>query len=138
MTKLAELAKEDARYTRMVHHLERGTPLNMIEQDSELRELWGDIQYVRLFYTESGPLIVKVSSIVLIPENGRKTILEELHSTHLPVELGVYKLQVVLFFSPAGIDQGLFFSLLYFLFEHFERILTLCMALKWVNMHIKL
>ena len=41
LTKLAELAKEDARYTRMVHHLERGTPLNMIEQDCELRELRG-------------------------------------------------------------------------------------------------
>ena len=84
LTKLAELAKEDARYTRMVHHLERGTPLNMIKQDSELRELRGDIQHVGLFHTV--PLIVKDSSIVLIPENERKTILEELHSTHLSVE----------------------------------------------------
>ena len=45
LTKLAELAKEDAMYTRMVHHLERGTPFNMIEQDCELRELRGDIQH---------------------------------------------------------------------------------------------
>ena len=34
----------------------------------------------------SGPLIVRDSSTVLIDENGRKAILEELYSTHLSVE----------------------------------------------------
>ena len=36
--------------------------------------------------TEEGPLIVRDSTTVLIPEIARQTILDKLHSTHLSVE----------------------------------------------------
>ena len=83
LTKLAVLAREDVLYCRMVQHLKKGTKLDMIEADCELRQLRGDIQHIGLFYTDAGPLIVRDSSTVLIPEKGRQTILDELHGTHV-------------------------------------------------------
>ena len=85
LTKIAELAKKDVMYCRMVEHLKRGTKLEMIEEDCELRQLRGDIQHIGLFNTEAGPLIERNSFTVLIPEKGRQTILDELHSTHISV-----------------------------------------------------
>ena len=86
LTKLAELAKEDVMYCRMIKHLKRRTKLEIIEEDCELRLIKGDIQHIGLFNTEAGPLIVMDSSSVLIPEKARQTILDELHSTHLSVD----------------------------------------------------
>ena len=72
-------------YCRMVEHLKKETKLDIIEAVCELRQLRGDIQHIGLFYTDSGPLIVWDSSTALIPDKGRQTILDELHSTHLSV-----------------------------------------------------
>ena len=86
LTKLAKLAKHDANYQRMISHLKKASSLSQIEEDCELRQLRGDIQHIGLFETEEGPLIVRDSSCVLIPEEARKDILKELHSTHLSTE----------------------------------------------------
>ena len=86
LTELAEVAKQDMNYCRMIEHLKKGTSLNQIEEDCELRLLRGDIQHIGLFNTEAGPLIVRDISTVLIPDRAREGILEELHSTHLSVE----------------------------------------------------
>ena len=86
LTKLAQLAKEDVMYCRMIDHLQRNTEHNRIEEECELSKLRGDIKNIGLFHTEAGPLIVRDSSTVLIPEIARQTILEELHSTHLSVD----------------------------------------------------
>ena len=72
-------------YCRMIDHLQRGTSHNMIEEECELSKLRGDIQNNGLFNTEEGPLIVRDSCTVLIPEIARQSILDELHSTHLSV-----------------------------------------------------
>ena len=37
LTKLAEVAKQDMNYCRMIEHLKKGTKLDMIEEDCELR-----------------------------------------------------------------------------------------------------
>ena len=58
----------------------------MIEEECELNKLRGDMQNIGLFITEEGPLIVRDSCTVLIPQIARQTILDELHSTHLSVE----------------------------------------------------
>ena len=55
----------------MVEYLKRGTKLNMIEEDCKLRLLRGDIKHIGLFNKEAGPLIVRDSSTVLIPEKAR-------------------------------------------------------------------
>ena len=73
-------------YCRMVDHIKRGTPHSTIEEECELNQLKGDIQHLGLFMTEDGPLIVRDSTTVLVPEIARQTILDELHSTHLSVE----------------------------------------------------
>ena len=86
LTKLAKLAKQDVNYQRMIQHLKKGTSLNQIEEDCELWLLRGDIQHIGLFNTEEGPLIVRNSSNVLIPEEARKWILQVLHSTHISIE----------------------------------------------------
>ena len=44
LTKLAEVAKQDVNYQRMIQHLKQGTSLNQIEEDCELRLLRGDYQ----------------------------------------------------------------------------------------------
>ena len=86
LTKLAEVAKEDVNYCRMIEHLKKGTNLSQIEEDCELRLLRGYIQHIGLFNTKAGPLIVRDSSTALIPGKARQAILEELHSTHLSVD----------------------------------------------------
>ena len=86
LTKLAESVKEDVMYCSMVLHLKTGTKLEMITEDCELRFLREDIHHKGLFNTDAGPLIVRDSSTVLIPEKGRQTILDELHNTHLSIE----------------------------------------------------
>ena len=79
LAKLAEVAKHDVNYCRMIEHLKKGTNLSQIEEDCKLRLLKGDIQHI-------GPLIVRDSNTVLIPGKARQAILEELHSTHLSVD----------------------------------------------------
>ena len=74
----------------MIEHLKRGTKLEMIEEDCELRLLRGDIQHIGLFNTEAEPLIVRDSSTVMNPKKGRQTILDELHSTH-SVQCGLHE-----------------------------------------------
>ena len=44
------------------------------------------MQHIGHFETEEGPLIVRDSSNILIPQEARKDILRELHSTHLSTE----------------------------------------------------
>ena len=66
LTKLAEVAKEDVNYCRIIEHLKKGTKRRQIEEDCKLRLLRGDIQHIGLFNTEVGPLIVRDSSTVLI------------------------------------------------------------------------
>ena len=86
LSKLAALGMEDPMYCRMVDHIQHDRPSNMIEEECELNKLRGDIKNIGLFMTEEGPLIVRDSNCVLIPEIARQTILDELHSTHLSVE----------------------------------------------------
>ena len=68
LTKLAEMGKEDVMHSGKVSHLERGDPLENTGEDCELRQLRRYIQHIRLFHTECGPLIMRDSSTVLIPE----------------------------------------------------------------------
>merc|ERR1712002_772421 len=46
LVKLAQLAKHDANYQRMISHLKKASSLNEIEEDCELRKLRGDIQHI--------------------------------------------------------------------------------------------
>ena len=57
LTKLAQLAKEDVMYCRMIDHLQRNTEHNRIEEECELSKLRGDIKNIGLFHTEAGPLL---------------------------------------------------------------------------------
>ena len=74
LSKLAALGKEDAMYCRMIEHIKQGTKPNLMEEECELNKLNGDIKNIGLFNTEDGPLIVRDSSTVLIPEIARATI----------------------------------------------------------------
>ena len=74
-------------YMRMIAQLERGDSLENIGEDCELRRMRGDIQHIGLFHTESGPLIVRDSTTVLIPESGSRAILQEVHRTHLSIDM---------------------------------------------------
>ena len=79
LTKLAALGKENAMYCRMIEHIQRGTKLNMVEEECELNKLRGDFQNIGFFITEGGPLIVRDSSTVLMPEIARQMFLDELY-----------------------------------------------------------
>ena len=52
LVKLAELAKDDVQYCRMVEHIKNDTENDRVEEESELKQLRGDIKHIGLFYTE--------------------------------------------------------------------------------------
>ena len=73
---LAENALEDTCYQRMLHHTENNTPLEEIEQDSELFLMGSERQYLSTFTCTNGcKLLVKNAEEVVIPQCAREEIL---------------------------------------------------------------
>ena len=66
----------------MIDHIEKGIKENLLEENSELRQLKGDFLHLGLETFSRGKLTVKDGSNVMIPSQARKCILKELHSTH--------------------------------------------------------
>ena len=71
----------------MIGHLERGIQEDLLEEDSEVRNLKGDLPHLGLQTLSRGKLIVKNGNNILIPKEAMKCILKELHSTHLGSEM---------------------------------------------------
>ena len=67
--------------------MERGIQENLLEEDSELRRLVGDLPHLGLQTLTKGKLIVNNGNNILIPKEARAYILKELHSTHLSAEM---------------------------------------------------
>ena len=64
---LAENALEDTGYQRMLHHTENDTPLEEIEQDSELFKMGSERQYLSTFTCANGcKLLIKNGEEVVI------------------------------------------------------------------------
>ena len=82
--RLAELAKSDTKYQRMIFHTEEDTPNKYIEKDSELFKNGSERKHLGIFVCKNGnKLLVRNSEEVIIPERARGEVLTELHSTHL-------------------------------------------------------
>ena len=81
---LAEAAMDDTCYQRMLHHTENDTPLEEIEQDSELFLMGSERQNLSTFTCSNGfKLLIKNAEEVVIPQCAREEILNELHATHM-------------------------------------------------------
>ena len=92
LERLAERAKNDPDYQRMVKYLDEGTPVEEMDKDSELYLMEGERQFMGTFKCSNGySLIVKNMEEVLIPKEAREAVLEEMHSTHLGIQ-GMKKL----------------------------------------------
>ena len=84
---LAAIGANDPEYQQMIRHLERGIQEDLLEEDSELRKLVGNLPHLGLQTLSRGKLIVKNGNNILIPKEARACILKELHSTHLSTEM---------------------------------------------------
>ena len=92
LERVAERAKNDPDYQKMIKYLDEGTHVEEMDKDSELYLMEGERQFMGTFKCSNGySLIVKNSEEVLIPKEAREAILEEMHSTHLGVQ-GMKKL----------------------------------------------
>ena len=83
LEELAAIGTEDPDYQQMIGHLERRVQEDLLEDDSELRNLKGDLPHLGLQTLSRGKLIVKNGNNILIPKQTREYILKELHNTHL-------------------------------------------------------
>ena len=71
----------------MIGHIERGIQEDLLEENSELMNLKGDLPYLGLEVLSRGKLIVKNGNKILIPKQARECILKELHNTHLSTKM---------------------------------------------------
>ena len=84
LERMAERAGGDQEYQQMIKYLEEGTPVEEMDQTSEIYLMNGERQFLGTVKMNNGySLIVKHEEEVLIPKGDREAILEELHSTHL-------------------------------------------------------
>ena len=84
MEKLAEVGLADSKYQLMIYHTEHETKDKYVEKDSELKKKGSVRKHLGIFQCKSGAkLLVRNSEEVVIPQQARKEVLTELHSTHL-------------------------------------------------------
>ena len=82
--RLAEVGRADTKYQCMIFHTEQGTKDKYVENDSELKKKGSIIKHLGVFQCRNGAkLLVRNSEEVIIPEQARREVLMELHSTHL-------------------------------------------------------
>ena len=85
--KLAEVGLADTSYQMMVYHTENETDDKFLEEDSELKKVGIVRKHLGIFECQNGAkLLVRNSQEVVIPQQARKEILMELHSTHMSSE----------------------------------------------------
>ena len=87
LEQLAAIGAEDPDNLMIIDHIEGGIQENLLEENSELLQLKGDVLHLGLKTFSKGKVIVKHGSNVMIPSQARKCILKELHSTHLCPEM---------------------------------------------------
>ena len=84
---LAEVAKDDSKYQRLLFHTEEATPEKHIEKDCDLHGLHengSERRNLSIFTCINGyKLLIRNSEEVIVPECARAEVLKELHSTHL-------------------------------------------------------
>ena len=80
---MASRASGDQDYQQMVQYIEQGTPVEEMDQDSELYAMNGERQFMGTVKMQNGFSLVVKDEEVIIPKGDRQAILEELHSTHL-------------------------------------------------------
>ena len=80
---MAARAGGDQEYQQMVQYLEQGTPVEEMDQNSELYAMNGERQFMGTVKMPNGFSLVVKDEEVIIPKGDRQAILEELHSTHL-------------------------------------------------------
>ena len=83
LEKMAERAGGDQEYQQMIKYLEQGTPVEEMDQTSELYAMNGERQFLGTVKMENGFSLIVKDEEVMIPKGDRQAILEELHSTHL-------------------------------------------------------
>ena len=85
--KLAEVGLADNKYQLMIYHTENETDDKFLEKDSELKKKGSVRKHLGIFQCQNGAkLLVRNSQEVVIPQQARKEVLMELHSTHLSSE----------------------------------------------------
>ena len=68
----------------MIHHVEQQSKSKNLEENSELKKLGVVRKELGLFECENGrKLVVRNSQEILIPQQARKEMLMELHSTYM-------------------------------------------------------
>ena len=58
-------------------------PITTVKEGSELKKIQGKFNNLSLFETDKEEVMIRDSQDILIPKDYRKTLLDELHSTHL-------------------------------------------------------
>ena len=82
--KLAEVGHTDPTYQLMVYHTEQQTDNKFLEEKSELKKAGVVRKELGLFQCQNGrKLVVRNSKEIVIPQQARKEMLMELHSTHM-------------------------------------------------------
>ena len=96
---LAAMAVRDPGYMRDVEHIKRQADLDQVEKTSELRKLrscWDELSVISL---DRGKLIIRGDREILIPNDRRKQLVDQLHTTHLSYQ-GMMNLARNKFFWP--------------------------------------
>ena len=84
MEKLAEVGHTDPTYQLMIYHTEQQTDNKFLEENSELKKVGVVRKELGLFQCQNGrKLVVRNSKEIVIPQQARKEMLMELHSTHM-------------------------------------------------------
>ena len=85
--KLAEVGHTDPTYQLMIYHTEQQTDNKFLEENSELKKVGVVRKELGLFQCQNGrKLVVRNSKEIVIPQQARKEMLMELHSTHMSSE----------------------------------------------------
>ena len=80
---LAAMATRDPSYQNAIEHVEMQTDPDKIEKTSELRQLRASWDELSVVTRDRGKLIVRGDREILIPQEGRKALVDQLHLTHL-------------------------------------------------------
>ena len=83
VAKIAEIGMEDKDYQYMIGCIKEKVPITSVKEGSELKKIQGQFNHLSLFEAEKGKVIVRDASVLLMPKEYRKHLLDELHSTHL-------------------------------------------------------
>ena len=80
--KVAEGAKHDPDYCYILQAIRERTEPRYLREDSEAKQMEGELKYLRIAETEGGEIITRNNTEVVIPKNFREEILTMLHAGH--------------------------------------------------------